>query len=231
MKTKREVVPKFWKIETKTRALTVSPSAGPHPAFSSIPLQIILRNILHVTETASETRKVLNANKVQVDGVTRKDTGFPVGLMDVLHIPDAQKYYRILLDKKGLILKEMAKDYDKKLLKIRGKKTIRGGKIQLSFHDGTTLITNKPEYKPNDTVVVKIPSKEIVSHVKLEPGVTVLITGGKNIGKIAKLKEIEAISGSRANELIVETSEGVYETQVKFVFPIGKEKSLIDLGE
>jgi len=231
MKLKRQMAPKFWRIETKTKALTTSPSAGPHPAFSSIPLRIIIRDILNIAENASEAKTILNAGKVQIDGVTRKDPGFPIGLMDIIHIPDMQKYYRALPSPKGLILKEMTKDYDKKMLRIKNKRLLRNNKIQLNFHDGTNLISNKTDYKPNDVVVVKTPSKEIISHVTLETGVSLLITGGKNIGKIAKLKKIERISGSRADELIIETKDGDHKTQTKFVFAIGKEKPLIDLGE
>ncbi|MBI3413544.1 MAG: 30S ribosomal protein S4e [Candidatus Aenigmarchaeota archaeon] len=231
MRLKRQMAPKFWRIETKTRALTTSPSAGPHPAFSSIPLRIIIRDILEVAESASEAKTILNAGKAQVDGVIRKDPGFPVGLMDVVHMPDMQKYYRVLPSRKGLVVKEMTKDYDKKMLKIKNKTILKGNKIQLNFHDGTNLISGKTDYKPNDVVVVKIPSREIVSHASLETGASLLITGGKNVGKTAKLKKIERISGSRADELIVETEDGDHKTQTKFVFVLGKEKPLISLGE
>ena len=231
MRTKREMAPKFWKMETKTKTFAISPSAGPHPAFSSIPLRIIIRDLLGIAEDASEARTILNAGKIQVDGVVRKDPGFPVGLMDVVHVPDMQKYYRVMPSKKGLILKEMTKDYDKKMLKIKNKRILRGNKIQLNFHDGTNIISSKADYKPNDVIVIKLPSKEIISHVPLDTGVSVLITGGKNVGRIAKLKKIEKISGSRADELIIETENGDHKTQIKFVFAIGKDKSLINLGE
>ncbi len=231
MKTKREMAPKFWRIEIKTKAFATSPSPGPHPALSSIPLRIVIRDILGIAESAAEARTILNAGKIQVDGVVRKDPGFPVGLMDIIHVPDMQKYYRVMPSQKGLIMKEMTKDYDKKMLKIKNKRMLRGNKIQLNFHDGSNVITTKTDYKPNDVVVVKLPSKEITAHVSLDTGASLLITGGKNVGKIAKLKKIEKISGSRADELLVETKDGDYKTQIKFVFAIGKEKPLIDLGE
>ncbi len=231
MKLKRQSSPKFWKIETKTRTFTTSPSAGPHPAFSSIPLRIVIRDILKMAENASEVKTILNDGKVRIDGIIRKDTGFPVGLMDVVYVSGAEKYYRVVPSNKGLIIKEMTKDYDKKLLKIKSKRILAGNKIQLGFHDGTNVITTKSEYKPNDVVVVKLPSKEIISHISLEKGVTLLVTGGKNMGKTAKLKQIEKISGSRADELIIETDSGDYKTQIKFIFPVGKEKPVIDLGE
>ncbi len=231
MKTKRGVVPQFWKIERKTNTFTTSTSPGSHPSLSSIPLRIIIRDIFKVVENASEARIVLNAGKVQVDGIVRKDPGFPAGLMDVVHLPDTQKHYRVMPFKQGLFLKEMTKDYDKKLLKIINKRILKGGKIQLNLHDGSNIITNNAVYKPNDVIAIKIPSREIISHTPLETGVTVLITGGKNMGKIAKLKEKRTISGSRADELIVETAEGSAKTQAKFIFPIGKEKPMIDLGE
>src|SRR3989338_11417030 len=143
MKTKREMAPKFWRIETKTKTFTTSPSPGPHPALSSIPLRIVIRDILGIAENATEARTILNAGKIQVDGVVRKDPGFPVGLMDVIHVPDMQKYYRVMPSQKGLTMKEMTKDYDKKMLKIKNKRILRGNKIQLNFHDGSNLITTK----------------------------------------------------------------------------------------
>jgi small subunit ribosomal protein S4e len=48
---------------------------------------------------------------VKVDGVTRKDKGFPLGVMDVVSIEKTNETFRILYDVKGrFILKALKKD-------------------------------------------------------------------------------------------------------------------------
>ena len=48
---------------------------------------------------------ILSQGKVLVDGKVVAKDDFPVGLMDVISMPDAGKYYRIMPSNKGLILK------------------------------------------------------------------------------------------------------------------------------
>ena len=76
-----------------------------------------------------------------VDGVVRTDPRFPVGLMDIVEIPDMEKIYRILPKwKKGLVPQEVSKKESSfKLCRIENKTTIKNGNIQLNLHDGRNI--------------------------------------------------------------------------------------------
>jgi len=48
---------------------------------------------------------------VKVDGVTRKDKGFPLGVMDIVSIEKTGESFRILYDVKGrFVLKSLKKE-------------------------------------------------------------------------------------------------------------------------
>jgi small subunit ribosomal protein S4e len=48
---------------------------------------------------------------IKVDGVKRSDKGFPLGVMDVLHIEKSNETYRIMYDSRGrFVLKSLKKD-------------------------------------------------------------------------------------------------------------------------
>jgi len=57
---------------------------------------------------------------VKVDGVARRDRGYPLGVMDVLSIEKTNKVYRVLYDVKGrFFLKELKKDDEKNIKLLR----------------------------------------------------------------------------------------------------------------
>ncbi|OYT47886.1 MAG: 30S ribosomal protein S4e, partial [Desulfurococcales archaeon ex4484_42] len=56
---KRLAAPDFWPILKKEYVWTVKPSPGPHPIERSIPLLIIVRDILGYAETAREARRLI----------------------------------------------------------------------------------------------------------------------------------------------------------------------------
>jgi len=57
---------------------------------------------------------------VKVDGVARRDRGYPLGVMDVLSIEKTNKVYRVLYDVKGrFVLKELKKDDEKNIKLLR----------------------------------------------------------------------------------------------------------------
>ena len=135
---KRFKAPKHWPIHPKENKWTTKPNAGPHAIEGSLPLLLIVRDILGVADNAREAKRIINTGEILVDGRARKDYKFPVGFMDVIEIPKSEKVYRVLPDEKGrLILYPIAaENKDFKLCKITDKTTIRGGKTQLNLHDG-----------------------------------------------------------------------------------------------
>ncbi|HOI40470.1 MAG TPA: 30S ribosomal protein S4e [Methanobacterium sp.] len=227
---KRFKSPEHWPIHSKEFTWTVKPSPGPHSIEGSLPLLIIVRDILKIADNAREARIIINNGEILVDGRTRKDFKFPVGFMDVIQIPKAEKAYRVLPDERGrLILHPIEKEnIDFKLCRIEDKTTIKGGKTQLNLHDGRNFLTDG-DYKTGDVVVLKVPEQEIKDHIKFESGTIGLITGGKHIGEKGTVKEINITRSSMPNTILMETDEKTFQTLQDYVFVLGKDKPVITL--
>jgi len=222
---KRLAAPRSWPIERKSGTFIAKPNPGPHSLESGIPLGVLIKDILGYARTTRETKKILQNRNILVDGIRRKEHRFIVGLMDTLEISELKKYYRLIFDKKGkLSLIEIKKeDAYIKPCRIRGKNKVRG-KTQLSLFDGRNIVTDKDDYKVNDTLMISLPDQEIKKHIKLDKNVLVFLTGGKHIGELGLVEDI--ISDKIRYK--AKTGE-VFETLKKYAFAIGKEKPEIKL--
>ena len=228
---KRFKAPKTWPIHKKEEKWTTKTSAGPHALDKSLPLVMVLRDILNVAENAREAKIILNNGDVLVDGTARKDHRFPVGFMDVISIPKINKHYRLLPDYKGrLVLHEIDEsDANFKLVNVTGKTTIKGGKTQLHLHDGRNVILEEDDYKTNDVILLEVPEQKITDSIKFEVGSIGLITGGKHIGQLGTIADIRITQSSKSNTVLIETDEGRFLTLTKYVFVLGKDKPVISL--
>ncbi len=208
---KRYVMPVFWPVKRKENKWVAKPRAGPHPIASSIPLHIIVRDMLHLSENISETRKVIKSGQIVVDKRKRKDPKYPVGLMDVIEIPAIGKAYRMVPDEKSMHLEEIKQEEtSKKLCKIKSKKMAKGGKIQLGLHDGRTILTDKNDYKVGDSILISLPDQKIVKHFKFEKGAKSTIIAGKNKGKTGTIKDIKERKFMLEKSIVdIETKDGI----------------------
>ena len=235
---KRKPAPSFWPIHRKEYRWIVKPGVGPH-GIASLPLLVVLRDILNVARTRREVDVILGRRNVMIDGVVRCDDDYPLGLMDVMDIPALKKTYRILpLPRKGLRPCGIGLDEKEfKLCKIVNKTTLNRGNVQLNLHDGRNQLIKvvdpkKPSedvYRTNDLLKMKLPSQEILGHLRFEPGVLALVESGRNVGRwgeVVKLSEPN-VHGSTA---ILRDSKGEdFETVVDYLFTIGKGKPWINL--
>jgi small subunit ribosomal protein S4e len=240
---KRKPAPRFWPIHRKEAVWIVRPSSGPHSLEKCLPLSLVLRDILEVAETRKEAKKIIAQGKVYVDGQVRRKDDFPVGLMDVISMPDVNKFYRMLPSHKGLFLNPISKEEASfKLFRVEGKTTVKNGASQVALHDGSNLFVKveQPEslaevvYETFDTLKLGLPEKQVLDQLKTKKGNIAIITGGKNIGKQGKIVEIEKTEAKkRRNALVVIEDEkgNRYQTILDFVFSIGGAKSLISLPE
>lgn len=222
---KRIATPKAVPITNKKEFTWIKkPSPGPHSGERCMALGVFLRDILGVASTTREVRRILAERKVQVDGKVRTNEKFPVGLMDVISLPDAKTNYRIVIDWKGrLVPVEISdKETGNKILKVTGKHTAPGGKFMLSFHDGKTMYGDN-HLKVGDSMVSKLPKPELVTHLKLESGSRCLVQEGKHSGSIVKLREIKKRTGGKRPEVLVEGEDGSFETVLDYLFVVGKD--------
>ena len=225
---KRISAPRIWKIERKVYPFAPKTSPGPHPIRRSLPLLIVLRDILHLGDNRREIKKILASGNLKVDGRVIKDLKFPIGFMDVISVGD--KNYRALYDVTGRIkIVEIPEEHSKwKLVRIEKKRVVKGGKIQLNLHDGRNILTEENKYKSNDVLKIILPSQEIVNHYPLVKGSVAMIIGGQHRGQLAHVEEYVVTKSVKDN--IVRFEEG-FETNRRNVFVVGIGKPEVVVPE
>ena len=230
---KRLRAPSFWRVKKKASTWVVKPSPGPHKAEESIPLLILLREILKIAETAKDAKKIIKRREIWVDGKPRRDPKFPVGLFDVIHIPKLNKFYRILPTKKGLEVFEIdEKDARVKICRIDGKTTVKKGKMQLNLHDGKNVLVEDPKtYKTGDSLLLELPTLKILKHIPLKPGNLGIVGKGKNCGRLGKVKKIIVTRTKEPTKVICESNGEELEVLKEHFFVIGEKQPLIKVFE
>ena len=215
MQTKRLAAPRHYPISRKRHKFTVFPK-GPHKKEYGLPLAVIIRDVLKLADTRKEVKKILNDNGVLIDGKVRKDS-YCVGVMDVLSIPSIKKNYRVLADKKGLILKEIPdKEKELKIARVESIRNVKGGKYQICLHDGKTILSEE-KYVPFTSLIISVPKLKIIKSLPFEKGYLAMVRKGPHAGKTAKISRIES------NLVYFEGAEK-FSTIKNYVFVIGKEK-------
>ncbi len=231
---KRLVIPKTWKFGKKVMKWAPKVNCGGYTLEESIPLVILLRDYLKYGDNLSEVKKILKNSNVLVDGKVRKDPKFGLGLMSVLSIPKTDDYFRVILNQRGKfeLIKIPKSESDKKICKIVGKKNVRGGKVQLHLHDGRCLLVeNNKKYNLSDSLVLELPSQEILDYIPLKANSLALVTHGHNIGIISKFKEIQKIKETSTKIAVLEDkNRGQISTLKDYLFFIGEKKPKITLA-
>ena len=224
---KRLAAPIKYPLLRKETKYTVKIHGGPHNLTNSVPLLLVLRDILKYAKNQKEVKAVLNENSVYIDGKIRKDIRLPIGLMDVVSIRKTGENFRILFGQNGKVKLVKINDHESKvkLCKILNKTIIKKGKIQLNLHDGRNIIVDKGHYKTGDSVLISVPEQEIKKHVAIEKGVKVYIMDGTHIGELAVLHDFKPQGGSQPDRVILTTEGGeTFETLEEYIFVLGKEK-------
>ncbi len=241
---KRKPAPKFWPIHRKETVFTVRPKPGSHPVSRCIPLTLVVRDILGLAKTRREAKRIISQGEILVDGKVQKEDLFPTGLMDVISIHDMEDAYRVLPSRKGLTPHTLEKKEEAqfKLCRIENKTTVRGGHIQLNFHDGRNVLirvkdADHPEedvFQTLDTLKIDLPSQEIVGHYKLSKGAPVIVIDGKNIGKSGTIVDIEKRPKQKRRTTLItieDSNRSRFQTTMEYVFVVGDKQPLISLTE
>ncbi len=220
----------------------MKPQSGSHSLEKCIPLTLVLRDMLGVAETRKEGKLILAQGKVLVDGKIRKRDESPVGLMDVIAMPDSDKYYRLMPSHKGLVLAPISKEESTfKLLRVESKSTVTNG-VQVAFHDGSVKLIKVADpknpvevtYETFDVLKVTYPEKAVNATLKTKEGNLAVITGGKNIGTTGKIVEIEKTEAKKRRQALVtiEDAKGArYQTIMDFVFTLGETAPMVNTLE
>lgn len=213
----------------KKWAITTSP--GPHSSEESLPLLASLRESLGIARNKKEAKDILTQGEVKVDGRVRRKLDYPIGLMDVLEIPKTGEAWRVLRDKKGYFHfhKIDEEELGFKLTKVTEKSQFKGGKLQISLHDGKTIVGEFEDIEIGDTLKISLPDLDFQDHFSLEKGNLALITGGSNVGEKGKIKDITEVESSSPNQFVIETEDREFQSPEDYVFVIGEKESEISL--
>ncbi len=214
----------------------VRSSPGPHPLAKSLPLALLVRDVLRYAKTLREARYVIGKGLIKVDGKVRRDYKYPVGLMDVVEIVPTNEVYRMVPHPTKFLwpVPISQEEARYKLCRIENKTMVKGGQIQLNLHDGRNIQLPYEEgskYDTLDSVLIDIAENKIVDYVKLELGSLGLIVDGKNVGYYGKITEIVQTYRKRESTVKIITNEGKeVRTIVDYLFAVGKEKPLITIA-
>lgn len=223
--------PKSWPIKRKAEVFLMRPMPGRKLGLS-LPLGIILRDLLHLTTTTKESKKILKSGKVLVNKKKRDEVKFPVGFMDVIEIPETSAIYRLVLNNRSkLALQSIdAKESSLKPCKIVNKTFLKGGKIQVNLDDGTNILTDSKDYNVGDTLVIEFPELKVKEHLKLENGVLVYITAGTKVGQLGAYEGLKSFVGGQPDNIVVKTNDSTIETRKEYALVVGLNgKSVIKL--
>jgi len=229
-KLKRQMSPLFWKINRKDKRFVITVRPGSHPKNNSIPSAVLLRDTLNIVNTLREAKSSIYGGKVKVDGVIQKSLHHSIGLMDVVELENAGDIYR-LVPKNGHTLfpiKINENEKSKKLVRVKSKTSISGGRTQLGFHDGRTVITDT-SVNVGDTCLLQIPEQKILDVIKFEKNSQVIIIKGTNAGRVGTINEIKEGTFTLPKRISLLIDDNTVEIPAHITMAIGKEKSIIQI--
>ncbi|CAI0430857.1 unnamed protein product [Linum tenue] len=144
--------------------------------------------------------------------------------IDVVSIPKTNENFRLLYDTKGRFRLHSLRDEEAKfkLCKVRSIQFGQKGIPYLNTYDGRTIRYPDPLIKPNDTIKLDLESSKIVDFIKFDVGNVVMVTGGRNRGRVGVLKNREKHKGSFETVHIQDSQGHEFATRLGNVFTIGK---------
>jgi len=152
--------------------------------------------------------------------------------MDVVTIKQTGENFRLLYDVKGRFLVQKISPSEAKFKLCKIKKVWIGAKgvPYINTHDGRTLRYADPLIRVNDTIKLDLETNKITEYVKFEPGNLVMVTGGRNTGRVGVIVHKEKHPGSFDIVEVKDSTNQSFSTRAENVFVIGKgTKSIVSL--
>jgi small subunit ribosomal protein S4e len=205
MHFKRKTIGKFWPIARKGTKYVAVPD---HNQYDSLPLVIVVRDMLKIVRTTKELKKLLYEKQIQVNHRLVRETNYPISLFDVVSFPASKKNYRaILAENKKIALEEVSeKDSIHKTYKILNKKILEGKLIQLNLMHGRNIIA-KEKANTGDSVVFDLKENKISKIIQLEKGRTAFVIKGKHAGVSGKINEIVERGGKKIAKITIDSEK------------------------
>lgn len=227
MKIKRLTAPKTWPIMRKTAKWIIG-SKGAKIELS-LPITVIMRDLIGVCDNKKEVKKLLNLRRIKINGKPISEVTFGVNLFDVIAVEGLKHAHRLVINEKGdlAVIEIPEKESDSKLVKVTGKHIVKGGKLQLHFHDGRTMLSEDASINVGDSLLLKFPELSVESHLKLDKGMIVFITGGSHMGETAKIVDFHEFKGPQQDRVVLSVGKNKFETLEEYGFVVGTEKPII----
>ena len=231
---KRVAAPHSWLMNKMGGNFAVRPAQGPHRLRESIPLQVVLRDKLHLALNGREAQLILNQKEglIRVDKRVRRNHKYPVGFMDVIEIPKMKANYRVLYDNKArfTFVKINDKEAAFKLCKIE-KKALGPNKIAyLVTHDGRTIRLADKEIQIGDTIKYNLEKNVVEDFFPMAVGNLAFVSDGNNRGRVGVIDHIKKFDNNFDLVTIKDSKGHSFTTRTSFIVTIGKgSKSLITL--
>ncbi len=229
---KRRAAPRTWRIPRKGTKWVQRPSPGPHAQDRSIPLALVLRDLLHLVASAREARIVVRSGAVRIDGKVAKELDRGIGLMDTLSLAaPLDTHYRVVNDRHGrlVLVRIPSAEAGVKLGRVRAKHTVPKGQVEVTLHDGRNLLVPPTSpYRVGDSLKLEVPAQKVTEHLKLAPGALAYVAGGSHVGELARVERIEVRNSSQPN--LVHFKEG-FSTIKEYVFVVGQTAPEVTVSE
>lgn len=185
---RRIAMPKSFPLNRKGREKYVIAQIG---NAKTIPLLLILRDILKIAKTRKEARALLKAGEILVNNKKTVDERISVHLFDTVTIIGLQKFFRVILKNNKFSLVEInEKESLIRVCKIVSKKILSGGKVQINLDNGYNLLSDL-KAAVNDSVIFDFKENKIIKHLPLKEKASVEVIGGSHIGTKGILNKME----------------------------------------
>ncbi len=229
---KRRAAPKAWTVPRKGTKWIKRPAPGPHAQDQSVPLLLVVRDLRRLAATQREARMLAKSGALRIDQAVVHDLERGVGLMDTVSFgAPLDEHFRLLKDRRGkLVLVPIpATEATTKIGRIRFKHTVRGGRVEVTLHDGRNLLVPaSTPYKVGDSLRIQLPQQTVLAHLPLATGQLAYVAGGSHVGEVARVDRIEVLNSPQPNR--VHFKEG-FSTVKEFVYVIGEAAPQITLPE
>tara|TARA_Y100000310_G_scaffold342215_1_gene444352 strand:- start:4351 stop:5034 length:684 start_codon:yes stop_codon:yes gene_type:complete len=216
----RLTAPVSWPTNRKGVKFIKRPNPGAHTLREGLSLSLALTGLLKYVRTAKEVKKVLHEGSILVNGKTQRNSGYTVGVMDIISAPELKESFRVVYTTKGkfALVALDEKGAEERAVRIANKTLLKKGVVQLNFSDGSNLKVEKDTYKVGDSLVLSTKDGKVLKHLPLKEGVKIFMTGGSQIGKLVTLQKIEG------DKIIIKDGKESFETVLRYAFAVGDLK-------
>jgi small subunit ribosomal protein S4e len=196
----------------------VKAEPGAHSEKYSLPLAVVLRDMLGYAKTSKEAKRIANLREVLVNGRPETSIKAPIGLFDVIEFPKTKSAFVVKLSRNGKLMFEPTKAKDSRLCRLENKTIVSGGKLQLNLWGGLNVLAGKDDYKVGDTLKIGLKDNKVLGKVEFKEGSNAHIIGGTHVGETANIQKIEQIGNRK--EVLLKGEKGEFRTRKEYIYPV-----------